>query len=246
MLSWVTHNDEVFYAQGVDATTTLIQGIYETRPRDAHFILRHTILTTVEPTAFALGMVRVAAKKLKVVPPHPDTPPLRWGESRAYEITYVHPALPTIETTPKASHEEWLRFALSLVPALPEGLPRHARDRRVGAALVAPDDTLLAASANTNGANRTRHAELNVLLSRRALVPGTRLYVTLRPCKMCAGLLWDRSRERGTVLVFYAEDDPGPAARNTVLCPGSDMRKRFSRTREELEAPGSEHVPLVS
>jgi len=208
--------------------------------------LRHTILTTVEPTAFALGMVKVAAKKLRVVPP--PQPFLRFagGGSTAHEITYVHPALPTIETTPKASHEEWLRFALSLVPATPDGLPRHARDRRVGAALVAPDGTLLAASANTNGANRTRHAELNVLLAHRSLAPGTRLYVTLRPCKMCAGLLWDRSRERGTVLVFYAEDDPGPAARNTVLCPGSDMRKLFARTSAELEAPGCEHVPLVS
>ncbi|HZU96016.1 MAG TPA: Bd3614 family nucleic acid deaminase [Planctomycetota bacterium] len=246
MLSWVTHNDEVFFARGADATTTLIQGIYETRPRDAHFILRHTIFTTVEPTAFALGMVRVAAKKLKVVPPHPDPPPLRGGGRSQREITYAHEPPPRIETSPKASHEEWLRFALSLVPATPDGLPRHARDRRVGAALVAPDGTLLAASANTNGANRTRHAELNVLLAHRSLAPGTRLYVTLRPCKMCAGLLWDRSRERGTVLVFYAEDDPGPAARNTVLCPGSDMRKLFARTSAELEAPGCEHVPLVS
>lgn len=284
-VAFVFQRGTVFFARGSDevrpAAVELIRGVYESAPRDAHFILRNTVFATREPGPFALGMTKVAAKRLRLVSAEGDgkgeTLPLR-------EVTPGEPelALPGM-TSPPRSPEEWLHFAFELVtlrlerappiarseeassaslrvegssgPGLARDdrmqadLPRHARDRLVGAALVGPGGELLAASANSNGANRTRHAELNALLglwhaTRTKLAPGTRLYATLRPCAMCAGLLWELSAVPGTVRVYYAHEDPGSAARNTVLCPGSATRARFARSEEELIAPGCTRVSL--
>jgi tRNA(Arg) A34 adenosine deaminase TadA len=251
------HRETVLFARGRDEVRTgaveLIRGVYETAPRDAHFILRNTIFATREPGPFAQGMVKVGAKRLRVVLPEGE--PSEKGET-AQTLREVVPEAPALETCephgPPESHDEWLRLAFALIKKeAPEDLPRHARDRHVGAALVAPGGQLLAASANSNGSNRTRHAELNVLLGRwhatgTKLAPGTRLYATLRPCAMCAGLLWELSEVPGTVLVYYAHDDPGSAARNTILCPGSPTRARFARSDAERAAPGCTRVPLES
>ena len=253
-VAFLLQRDTIYFARGADelraAATVLVQGVCGSLPRDAHFILRNAIHATRPPGAFALGIVKVAARKIRVVEPRAR------GISIPFEMREVTaPPLPSPHGGDRAvpaadsSHEEWLRFAGSLVPESQDDLPRHARDRRVGAALVAEDGRLLAASANTNGANRTLHAELNVLLAtwertRARLAPGTRLYATLRPCKMCAGLVWDLAEQPGTVAVYYAEDDPGSAARNTVLCPGSDARALFARTPAEREAPGCIAIAL--
>lgn len=257
-VAFLLQRDTIYFAQGADelrsAATVLVQGVYASLPRDAHFILRNTILATREPGAFALGMVRVAARRIRTVVPSGQSPGAPAGlELR--EVSFAPPGLASVGSSvagvaPRGgSHEEWLRFARSLVAAPSAELPLHARDRRVGAALVGPDGELLAASANTNGANRTLHAELNALLglwlgARARLPRGARLYATLRPCKMCAGLLWELSEEPGTVAVYFAEDDPGTGARNTVLCPGSEMRARFARTAAQRAAPGCVLVPI--
>jgi len=240
-VAFLIQRETVYFARGAGslrpAATVLVQGIYAAWPRDAHFLVRNTIHATRAPGPFALGMVKVAAKRLHVVEPlageRAPLPPL-------VPVSFEPPRPATIAERPRGlSPEEWLRFAASLVGPLREELPRHARDRRVGAALVSPEGELLGASANTNGANRTLHAELNVLAAQERPVPaGSALYVTLRPCKMCAGLLWESSAAPGSVRVVFAEDDPGSAARNTVLCPGSEMRARFARSRAEREAPG--------
>ena len=53
---------------------------------------------------------------------------------------------------------------------------------------------------------------------------------------MCAGLLWDHCADRTTLRVFYGEEDPGRAARATVLDLGSASRERFSRSAAERDA----------
>ncbi len=253
-VAFLLQRDAIYFARGEDelrsAAVVLVSGVCASLPRDAHFILRNMIHATRAPGPFALGMVKVAARRIRVVEEKARglDVPFELREVTAPPLPSMHGAdLVAPGTT--ASHAEWLRFAGGLVGPLREELPRHARDRRVGAALVAPDGRLLAASANTNGTDRTRHAELNVLLARwgetRArLEPGTRLYATLRPCKMCAGLVWELASEPGTVAVYYAEDDPGTAARNTVLCPGSEARALFARSPRERSAPGCTAVPL--
>jgi len=254
-LAFLRQRDTIYFARGVDdvrsAATVLIQGIYATVPGEAHFFVRNTIHVTREPGPFALGMTKVAARRIcRVEARAPGTPPsFEPGELGAmHEVRFEPPPRAAAGRDPAArSDEEWLRFAAAIVAPPRADVPLHARDRRVGAVLVSPAGRLLAASANTNGANRTLHAELNVLTARwletRERLPrGTRLYVTLRPCKMCAGLVWELSEEPGTVAVFFAADDPGSAARNTVLCPGSAMRARFARTPAELAASGGTRI----
>jgi len=250
-LAFVRQRDTVYFSRRADelrsAPVVLIQGICAALPRDAHFILRNQILATREPGPFALGMVKVAAKRLRVVAPAAAPRPgaLEAAGLRCREVLSAEPPLLSLPSVPDAGAPatEWLRFSRSLIGPVDEERPLHARDRRVGAALVAPSGELLAAAANTNGADRTRHAELNALLAhwqrRRERLPrGARLYVTLRPCRMCAGLVWELAAAPGSVLVHFEEDDPGPAARETILHPGSALRRRFARSADELAAPG--------
>jgi tRNA(Arg) A34 adenosine deaminase TadA len=246
-VAFLVHRETVWHARGADelftAVPTLVQGIHEEEPA-ARIVVRNTIFTTRAPGPFAAGIVKVAAKRVRLVEPraHGLDPPLVLREVKP--IALVPSTTAAAPSELPSSHGEWLRFALGLVAPPSEALPRHARDRRVGAALVSPEGRLLAASANTNGHNKTRHAELNVLAARwketgARLAPGTRLYTTLRPCALCAGLLWELSARPGTVSAFFLEDDPGPAARNTMLTPGSEVRARFARSPEERAAPGA-------
>jgi len=58
--------------------------------------------------------------------------------------------------------------------------------------------------------------------------------VTLKPCKMCAGLLWDATEDPLGLQVVYAEEDPGRSARETVLDAGSMARRRVARSEDEF------------
>lgn len=217
------------------AATDLVQGIHEAFHAAARKLVRATIWTTRPANPFSLGMTRVAARRLRG-PIEPRDHGLVPGlELRSVPWTFV-PRGERPEGAPAgATHEEWMRVALGLVPAPDPAVPLHARDRRAAALLVSPEGELLGGAANTNARNRTLHAELNVLSAwwhaRHAKLPrGTRLYATLEPCRMCAGLAWQLASEPGGLEVFYAREDPGPAARNSILREGSEARARFARS----------------
>jgi tRNA(Arg) A34 adenosine deaminase TadA len=135
---------------------------------------------------------------------------------------------------------DFMRAALALADAIPAGASRYRSDRRVAALLVSADGELLAAAVNTNARNRTLHAEVNLVAAhaRRArapIPPGARIYTTLKPCRMCAGLIWCAAADVASLRVFYAQDDPGPGARETVLDPRTLERRRASRSAAELD-----------
>ena len=90
----------------------------------------------------------------------------------------------------------------------------------IGALLVSPVGKILAWSVNTKEHNSTCHAEVNLLQGCFRHSPGTsldgaRLYTTLKPCRMCAGMI--RHAGGGLVHVLYGQGDPGVDAQNTVL-----------------------------
>lgn len=234
------------------ATVILIQGVHASEPALARKLLRARIHATREPGPFAHGMVKIAARRLTVVgtvvaaPGEGDVDPaLELVEVRPSDVVAASPepspASPRLGPDPTRSHANWLELAASLVPPRPADRPRFELDRAVGAVLVSPSGEPIAASANTNARDRTRHAELNVLaaawaLQKRKLAPGSRLYATLEPCKMCAGLAWELAEEPASLEVYYREPDPGPGARDSILDPASNARRRFARTRAEREA----------
>jgi hypothetical protein len=246
-VAFLQEGERVLYARGTEepgspftATTTLVQGIHESRPELARKLVRARIWTTREPGAFAWGLVKVAARRISTVEPSSETHlprEMSFGAGELVEVRYEPREISRPSVRPRT---DWLELAASLVADPDPAMPLHARDRRVGAVLVSPGGDLLAASANTNARNRTLHAELNVLTTawlanRKKLARGTRLYVTLSPCKMCAGLAWELGEEPGAIAVFFRELDPGPAARDTVLERGTNSRRRFAKTRADLE-----------
>jgi tRNA(adenine34) deaminase len=91
-----------------------------------------------------------------------------------------------------------------------------AGDVPVGAVLLAPDGTLLAAGHNEREATGDPTAHAEVLALRRGAeklgswrLPGCTLVVTLEPCVMCAGALVQARVER---VVFGALDEKAGAA----------------------------------
>ncbi|GAA4594499.1 nucleoside deaminase [Actinoplanes octamycinicus] len=86
-------------------------------------------------------------------------------------------------------HELWMRRALSAASASPEDVP-------VGAIILGPDGTELAAAGNERELTGDPTAHAEVLALRRAAaargewrLDGCTLVVTLEPCTMCAGAL---------------------------------------------------------
>jgi tRNA(adenine34) deaminase len=86
-------------------------------------------------------------------------------------------------------HELWMRRALSVASSSPEDVP-------VGAIILGPDGTELAAAGNERELTGDPTAHAEVLALRRAAavrgewrLEGCTLVVTLEPCTMCAGAL---------------------------------------------------------
>ncbi|MDO5554678.1 MAG: tRNA adenosine(34) deaminase TadA [Planctomycetia bacterium] len=106
---------------------------------------------------------------------------------------------------------------------------RHAADEGevpVGAVLVCHDE-ILARDHNRKEQLRDpmAHAELLVLRKAVGLFPSwrfeeTTLYVTLEPCLMCAGAIWQAQIDR----LVYAADDPKAGAVQSLYQVLSDTR----------------------
>jgi tRNA(adenine34) deaminase len=93
----------------------------------------------------------------------------------------------SLRVTP--AHEAWMRRAIEVATSSPEDVP-------VGAVILGPDGTELAAAGNEREASGDPTAHAEVLALRRAAarlgtwrLDGCTLVVTLEPCTMCAGAL---------------------------------------------------------
>jgi tRNA(Arg) A34 adenosine deaminase TadA len=128
-----------------------------------------------------------------------------------------------------------------------EEVPRSSRNRPVAALLLSPQPQtgqlqLLASAVNQNARNRTLHAEVNLIqnLYRRTghlIPPHSYVLSSLKPCRMCAALIWQSAERIETLQILYGENDPGPHAQNTTLDPHTLDRKLASATpaQEALE-----------
>jgi pyrimidine deaminase RibD-like protein len=107
------------------------------------------------------------------------------------------------------------------------GKPLHLSPRCVVAALTGPDGKILGVHANTNTSIQMRHAELNLFLAMHAagmhkIPEGSTLYVTLKPCRMCASLILALQAKPSPLKVIALEDDPGPHGKHQLL-PGLQL-----------------------
>lgn len=224
--------------QPVSAVTSLIQGIYALLPLTARAILRNRIYTTAKPTEMCLGMVRVAAKRLSIVESVEQAKEILANHQGGL-IENVNSAFSFVpcsqELPPQVAsmlganqsmigHETWLRAALALAAQIPKSEELYLSHRPVAAILVSEEGSCLGWATNSNAHNKTLHAEVNLVQGyfarqRTSLPQGCRVYTTLKPCRMCAGMLWSAYEPllAPRLSVYFAHDDPGPLARGSLL-----------------------------
>jgi tRNA(Arg) A34 adenosine deaminase TadA len=222
----------------------LIQGIYASEPENSRVLVRNRIYTTAQLTTMDRGIIQVAAKRaserifdeafgdlenFEIPERQIDLSETFNGLSgvleyeRNYEHEYKnHPRSPLAGCDDKA----WMAFAVQLT--LPIQVSRESQtalflsNRPVAAVLVSKTGELLDWALNTNAVNKTLHAELNLVQSyyrkfKSKLPAGSKLFTTLKPCKMCAAMIVEAAEDMRNFEVIYGEDDPGPNARNTAL-----------------------------
>jgi tRNA(Arg) A34 adenosine deaminase TadA len=235
----------------------LLRGIYELEPQRAHFVVRNRIFSTAPVSSSCFGAARVAGHRLTGGVRAADhgrrelgaLPRIDAGEAAPFGgSSSIDPALAAIVADARVSPDDdggWMALAARLAreverrPAADATrAPEARRDNPIAALLVDPAAGLLEWATNTGSRNPTSHAEVNLVerwVRRSGRLPrGSRLYSTLKPCKMCAGLVWDAAEEPRELAVFYAEDDPLRYARETVLDAGSMARRRVARDGKDL------------
>lgn len=251
----------VYFATGEDSSPVspvlrLLRGIYELEPRRAPFIARNRIFSTRRASASCRGATRVAARHMRAAVRAVDHGLVALAGRPRIDAGSAAPpprcAAPGLEASLAAivdggpaerDDHGWLALATDLAAELRRRAdaagPLERWDKPVAALLVDGDGVRLGWATNTGSLNVTSHAEVNLVLgwlraSRRRLPRGVRVYVALKPCKMCAGLLWDAAEDPFGLQVVYAEEDPGRSARETVLDAGSMARRRVAPGEDEL------------
>jgi tRNA(Arg) A34 adenosine deaminase TadA len=109
----------------------------------------------------------------------------------------------------RAVHRLYMMLAFALVQSR---VGKGDEGHNIGTVLVAPDGLLLGWGLNTVSKNYTFHAELNAIQqfyhrTNQPLPEGCRIYTTLKPCRMCAGMIRDAADKPETLRVFFAQDD---------------------------------------
>jgi tRNA(Arg) A34 adenosine deaminase TadA len=115
--------------------------------------------------------------------------------------------------------------------------------KNIAAMLVAADGEVLGAALNSvdEHGDVTCHAEVNLvqsffLLNQEKRIPaGARIFTTLKPCAMCAGMIREAAEDNSKNLTYYGQFDPGSGAAKTALSEAHAERP--------LNIQGAVHVP---
>jgi hypothetical protein len=173
-LAWIDDGDRRFLARcagsssSESAVTRLIQGIYGLEPRQARRILRRRILATAAcPTEMCWGMVRVAAKRLSPgieLAEHPLGPGQRLIEF-AETSAAASPWGTASELAPGLAGLEPMALARELAASVGARETRSLSDRKIAAVLVSAQGERLGWAVHSGAADKTRHAEVNLVQS---------------------------------------------------------------------------------
>ncbi len=244
-VSFLVEDPCVYFAGANDgilqcATVNLIQGLYQKDPDNARRLLRKRIYSTASPTEMCLGMVKVVAKRFQG--PLPQGSEANLDPFEQQHIAFLNDFAFEAEDSPAKAllqqqsgnanlERDWLQLALGMAQETFRQGAQHTQNRPVASLLVSSDNQLLAWGVNTNSRNKTLHAEVNMVQSYlmrtgRKIPTGARIYTTLKPCKMCAGMIWTQAEDVQNLRVAYVEVDDGPFAKCTVLNAQSSERKR--------------------
>ncbi len=260
-VAFVRASQGLYFARRVHAAISpvlrLLSGIHAREPQCARWIARREVYSTALASATCRGVGSLAARRLRpglvprdhaiafdpalvlidagaAPPPHRVRVDL---EAAAASIVVARPE--------SADDPDWLSVALALAALVARSGrdPLSGRtDRPIAAVLVGADGALLEWATHTGARNALRHAEVNLVEcflrdTASRLPTGSRLYTTRKPCRMCAGLLWDAAEDPLSLRVLFAEDDTGRYARATVLDAGSAARRRETQSEAAARQP---------
>ncbi len=233
-VAFVEHQGRVYFSlflqQAVapsSAVVKLLQGLFDQFVDQSFFILRNRIFTTAAVTEMCLGMTKVVAKRItgKVIPVDHQMDlkyeKLEVGLSTELLYPCEQRASPPELSQMQGAQGDWMTQVRELSRLNPRGSVLHDYDREIAALLVRGQE-ILAYGLNSNSKNKTLHAEVNLLQSffKRSAgkIPrGTQIYSTHKPCKMCAGMIYEWSEEREKNFVFYGIFENSRVSGNTIL-----------------------------
>lgn len=220
------------------AVVKLLQGIFDEFIDQSFFILRNRIYTTSKLTEMCRGMIKVVAKRAtdQVLPLNHNfnisTQFKEIGGAKTNDFLFRHK---TIENNVQLSeinsrlglqnildNAGYIGVVNELAREVPRGSILHDFDRDVAALLLDQNNEVLSFATNSNSKNKTLHAEVNLVQrlhsEKKIKIPiGSSLYVTHKPCKMCAGMIYHWSEDPSKVLVYYGKAELGCHSKTTVL-----------------------------
>ncbi len=216
----------------ISPVCALVEGIWLNQPELARAILRERIFTNYSLSPACEGMIKLAAKRVTAL-----------SESNYQEMKCNYTAQTVIQDCIPRITSPFLEGALigrlvkdDQIPELLFGLKEQVviqaekfnSSRPVAALLLDSENRILSYAYNMNSTFKIQHAEHELLrayfLRERKKIPvGSSLWVTLKPCCMCAGAIMDSSENVESLSIRYLENDPGPKAANSCFVPGSDL-----------------------
>jgi tRNA(Arg) A34 adenosine deaminase TadA len=137
-------------------------------------------------------------------------------------------------------HRIYLMAAYALVSSRKFGTSEIPGGKNIGVLMVNSNGKIVGCGVNTNTKNGTFHAEVNCLQSYYrynqkgylGLPADTRMYSTLEPCEMCAGMIWESAADTARFLVYYGMVDPAQLANTTKL--SKENRERLLSHWQEI------------
>lgn len=234
--AWVSHQGKVYFAKypkGLEgpcsAVVKLIQHLFDDYVDQSFFILRNRIFCTGQLTLMCEGMVQLAAKRASggILPNDwgqpSNLPKVKVGDpeqhvlqtKHAFEVTWKPPYL--VSDAIEAHY-----YLHQLISRIPRGDVLHDFNRPIAAFICSPEGRLLSWAVNNSSKNKTLHAEVAAIQKfhqnfKTKLPAGAVIYTSLKPCRMCAGMIVDMAENPKDLRVIYFQDDPGPLAQNTEL-----------------------------
>jgi tRNA(Arg) A34 adenosine deaminase TadA len=241
-LAYLTHEGKTYLVQRErdafepsSAVTDLIQILWQQFGSDALKMVREPIFHTGELTEMDHGMIAVSAKRTRRLTGTIEGMIAGLGKN-LFDLSGKMEVLSLGFESPKQELD--IPSALHIaekVAALCNNTDRDLkmaeRNRAIGAVLLNNKGEVLAVGANNAGKDRTRHAEVNLVQSyfqktKKPIPVGATLVTTMKPCKMCGGMLWTAAEDPLSLKIVYKEFDPGPNGSISVLTANSFERKR--------------------
>lgn len=233
--SWVEYEKTIYYSIKNNsakfpgtASTQLIQYLFDRFVDRSFFILRQRIFSTEAKNSFAENMVRLAGKRISFnieARDHGieiDAKFIQIVDGDSGLIVSAHlresPSMFHLNCSPSTAPD----ILNSLINSIARGPVLHDYNRAISALLTDQNGNILEAATNQNFKNKTLHAELLLIQNyfRRTgkkLPKNTCLYVSLKPCVMCASAIIAYSEAPESLKVYYLNDDPGTKAKNSEL-----------------------------